>query len=80
MCQPTASRPSLNLAELPEAITMALRGHQQPCSVRELHRELLEHYEVDFGLVLAVVLHQTRRGELRPKAYPPAHMLYTQKP
>lgn len=76
MRQPTASRPSLNLAELPEAITMALRGHQQPCSVRELHRELLEHYEVDFGLVLAVVLHQAERGALKVQACRPAHKLF----
>lgn len=62
----SATRPFLNLAELPEAIQHALSRCQQPCSVRELHRVLLEDYEVDFGLVMAVVVTQAARGQLQP--------------
>jgi hypothetical protein len=76
MYQPAElSRPLLHLYELPSTIAEVLSGRQEPCSVRELHRALLEHYRVDFGLVLAVVLYQTARGELTPVACGAAHKL-----
>lgn len=57
-------RPYANIQELPTLIHDTLENHDAPLSVRELHRILAQDYIVDFGLVVAVVLHQLRKGHL----------------